>query len=305
MVDPFAEVVTLLQPSAPLSKLVSGAGVWNVHRANPGTPFYCVVLRGACRLAIAGSDPVALAEGDFVMIPAAFDFVVSSEHGGQDALDASKITHRDGEVRHGDPDAPPDVQMLVGHFVFGSPDAALLVSLLPALIHVRGVARLSTIVKLVGDEARENRPAREVILTRLLEILLIEALRSYSGTTTSRGLLRGLSDKRLSAALRQMHATPTKAWTVAALAKEAALSRSAFFDRFNRAMGVTPMDYLLSWRMALAKSFLLRQDAGVAEIADRVGYRSASTFSVAFTRHVGLPPTHYVRSVKNLAQAEG
>jgi AraC-like DNA-binding protein len=78
-------------------------------------------------------------------------------------------------------------------------------------------------------------------------------------------------------------------------AKEAALSRSAFFERFNREVGMAPMEYLLSWRMALAKNLLRKKEGNVAEIAERVGYGSASTFSVAFTRFVGVPPTRYAK----------
>ena len=92
-----------------------------------------------------------------------------------------------------------------------------------------------------------------------------------------------------------MHESPTKGWTAAQLAKEAALSHSTFFERFSRAVGVTPMEYLLRWRMAMAKNLLRRKEGGVAEVAERVGYGSASAFSVAFTRHVGLPPTRYAR----------
>lgn len=154
---------------------------------------------------------------------------------------------------------------------------------------------LPTLVQLVRDESRALRPAREVVLSRLLEVLLIEALRSTAETTASPGLVRGLSDGRLAAAIRGMHEHPTRAWTVAELAKEAALSRSTFFERFNRAVGVTPMEYLLTWRMALAKNLLRRNEGRVAEVAQRVGYSSASTFSVAFTRHVGRPPSQYAR----------
>jgi transcriptional regulator GlxA family with amidase domain len=139
------------------------------------------------------------------------------------------------------------------------------------------------------------RPARDVILERLLEVLLIEALRSTAGIAASPGLLRGLADERLAVAIRHMHESPTRPWTVAQLAKEAALSRSAFFERFSRTVGVAPMEYLLAWRMALAKKLLRQKEAGIADIAGRVGYSSASTFSVAFTRYVGLPPTRYAR----------
>jgi transcriptional regulator GlxA family with amidase domain len=199
------------------------------------------------------------------------------------------------EFRIGDPDSPVDSRMMVGYCSFGSPDASLLVSLLPQLVHVRGEERLATLVQLVRDESRGQRPAREVVLSRLLEVLLIEALRSTAETTASPGLVRGLSDCRLAAAIRGMHEHPTRAWTVAELAKEAALSRSTFFERFNRAVGVAPMEYLLTWRMALAKDLLRRNEGRVADVAQRVGYSSASTFSVAFTRHVGRPPSQYAR----------
>ena len=100
-----------------------------------------------------------------------------------------------------------------------------------------------------------------------------------------------------------MHEHPAHAWTVVELAKEAALSRSTFFERFRGAVGVAPMDYLLTWRMALAKSLLLRSEGRIAEIAQRVGYSSASTFSVAFTRHVGRPPSQYAREEQAAADS--
>lgn len=193
------------------------------------------------------------------------------------------------------------MRMVAGHCSFGSPDASLLLSLLPQLVHVRGEQRLATLVQLVREETREQRPAREVVLSRLLEVLLIEALRSAPQTHTSPGLVRGLSDGRLAAAIRAMHEYPKRAWTVAELAKEAALSRSTFFERFSRTVGVAPMEYLLAWRMALAKDLLRRNEGRIAEIAQRVGYSSASTFSVAFTRHVGRPPTQYAREEQSVA----
>jgi len=161
---------------------------------------------------------------------------------------------------------------------------------------VRGVERLSTLVRFVGEESRERRSGRDLILSRLVEVLLIEALRSTQGEQAGPGLLCGLSDARLAAAIRQMHGNPARSWTVAQLAKEAALSRSAFFDRFTRAVGLPPMEYLLGWRMAVAKDLLRREDLGLAVVAERVGYSSASTFSTAFSRYVGQPPGRYARA---------
>jgi AraC-like DNA-binding protein len=307
MTDPLAELVALLQPAAPYSKLVSARGAWSVRREEYGRPFFCVVLEGSCRLAADGEAPLILQEGDFVLIPAASGFTTSSlEPPGPEVRDIPRCCLPHGEIRHGLQEGPPDVRLLVGYCVFGSPDAALLVSLLPRLVHVLGESRLATLVQLVRDESTAQRPARDMVLARLLEVLLMEALRSTAGSAASPGLVRGLADERLAAALRRMHEQPAHPWTVAALAKEAALSRSAFFERFNREVGTAPMEYLLAWRMAMAKDLLGRQEGGVAEVAERVGYGSASAFSVAFARHVGVPPGQYGRGAFQLnAQLNG
>ena len=163
------------------------------------------------------------------------------------------------------------MRLLGGYFVFDSPDAELLVSLLPALVHMRGADRLTTLTRLLGEEARERRPGRDLVLSRLVEVLLIEALRTLQGDDTPPGLLRGLADTRVSAAIRRMHGDPARSWTVVELAREAALSRSAFFDRFMRIVGVPPMEYLLAWRMAVAKDLLRRHDGTLSEVAERVG----------------------------------
>lgn len=160
---------------------------------------------------------------------------------------------------------------------------------------LRGIQRLTVLVALIGEEARQQYPGRDLILTRLVEVLLIEALRSSSGEDAHPGLLRGLSDVRLALAMREIHNNPGHSWTMAALANKAALSRSAFFDRFTRAVGMPPMEYLLAWRMAVAKNLLRHRNFGLVEVAERVGYSSASAFSTAFSRHVGQAPGRYAR----------
>lgn len=235
-----------------------------------------------------------LEQGDFVLVPAAFDFTVSSLEPPADGEETAYVFRPDGEIRHGDPNASPDVRMLVGYCVFASPDAGLLVSLLPQLVHVRDEQTLTTLVSLIYAEFRARRPGRDVVLARLLDVLLIEALRSAPGSAASPGLVRGLADDRLAVAMRRMHEQPSASWTVAELAQEAAMSRSAFFARFSRLVGVTPMEYLLGWRIALAKC-LLRDGVTVGDVAERVGYSSASAFSVAFTRNVGRAPAHFAR----------
>lgn len=297
MADPLSEVISLLQPAAVFSKGISGAGRWAVRHSDVGHPSFCAVQEGTCRLEIEGQDPIVLEAGEFVLMPATADFTLSGLEAAEPVSMSPPVTPPSaGEVRHGRQEGPAEVRLLSGYFVFGSDDAALLASLLPELVYVRAEKRLAILVELVGEESHGQRPGREHVLTRLLETLLIEALRSASGAATSPGLLRGLADTRLSPAIQHMHESPERQWTVEELATEAALSRSAFFKRFTRTVGLRPMAYLLAWRMALAKKLLRGNECGLAEVAERVGYGSANTFSTAFRRHVGQPPAQYARS---------
>ncbi|HTN87469.1 MAG TPA: AraC family transcriptional regulator [Sorangium sp.] len=297
MSDPLSEVIALLQPRTVFSKLISGAGRWGVRYSSFGQPSFCAVLEGSCRLAVDGERALTLEASDFVLLPATPGFTLSGFEPVRPARVDPKVTPAPtGEVRHGTRGGRPDVRLLGGYFVFDSPDAALLVSLLPALLHVRGVERLSVLVRLVRDESNEQRSGRDLVLTRLVEVLLIEALRSTAAEDAPPGLLRGLADPRLAPAIREMHGQLARSWTVAELARTAALSRSAFFERFARTVGLPPMEYLLAWRMAVARDLLRRHDLGIAEVAERVGYGSASTFSTAFSRHVGQPPSRFARA---------
>jgi AraC-like DNA-binding protein len=302
MNDPLSEVVNLLQPRAVFSRRISGAGRWGVRYSAFRQPSFCVVLEGSCRLTVNGHRPVTLEGNDFVLLPATPGFTMSGfEPTRFESLDPQVTSKVSGEIRHGTRGGKPDVRLLGGWFVFDSPDAMLLVSLLPSLVHVRGVERLSVLVRLVGEESSEQRPGRDLVLTRLVEVLLVEALRLAPGEGASPGLLRGLADARVAPAIRQMHGQLARSWTVAQLAKTVALSRSAFFERFTRTVGLPPMEYLLAWRMAVAKDLLRRRELGLAEVAERIGYGSASTFSTAFSRYVGQPPGRYARETTQTA----
>jgi len=297
-IDPLSQVIALLKPRAVFSKVISGAGRWGVRYTQFGLPSFCALLEGSCLLSVDGEETLTLAAGDFVLLPTTPGFTMTSLEPGTPApIDARKaaLNTSGSEIRHGTRGGRPEVRMLGGYFEFDSPDSAMLVSLLPAVLHVRGSQKLPLLTQLVREESLERKPGHELVLTRLVEVLLVEALRTTSGEEAPPGLLRGLADKRLAAAFRHMHGDPARGWTMEQLARKSALSRSAFFDRFNRAVGMPPMEYLLSWRMALAKQLLRGDELAIAEVAERVGYGSASTFSTAFSRHVGQPPGKFAR----------
>lgn len=296
IVDPLAEIVTLLQPSASYSKLVEYAGRWRIRRDIQGKPVFFAVLEGECRVVSPGRPPIIVREGDFVLSPSTNDHIVESIDPPPHGAAMAPTELGEGRFRLGEAGAPVNLRMQVGICSFASADAALLVSLLPAMIIVRGEPRLALLLQLVSDETRHARAGRELVLERLLEVLLIEALRCGVDITSVPSVARGLSDDRLVSALRAMHARPAHSWTVADLAAEAAMSRSAFFARFSRIVGLPPMEYLLAWRMALAKRLLRTRELAIEHVAAQVGYGSASTFSTAFARHVGMPPMRYARA---------
>ncbi|MDH5821865.1 AraC family transcriptional regulator [Luteimonas sp. RD2P54] len=297
MTDPLSQVVGLLHPRAAFANVISGKGRWAVRYVEYGRPSFCIVLDGGCRLAVDGHAPFVIGAGDFILLPTTPAFTLSSEDPPAPVpLDPDALPSDGSEVRYGDPGGAPDMRSLGGAFLFGNADPALLVSLLPAVVHVRGAARLAQLVAMVAEETTHPRPGGEAALSRLVELLLIEAMRATTAGDAPPGLLRGLGDDRLAAALTLMHAHIDRPWSVAQLADAAALSRSSFFERFTRTVGAAPMEYLLAWRMQIARQLLREGGLRVAEIAERVGYGSTSAFSVAFRRRVGVAPSGYVRA---------
>lgn len=296
MADPLAQIVNLLQPGAPFSKCVTGSGPWRVRRTQSPNPYYVAVLDGSLRYWDRESGEVAVNAGDFILIPSAQDFMMWSAVPSSDKdMVTDPVILPGGGYRVGRIEGPIDMRALVGYCIFQSDDAALLSSLLPELVVVRGEHRLAMLMQLLGEEAVGSKPGREMVLQHLLEVLLIEAMRSSAELGDNPGLLRGLSDERLAVAIRAMHAEPGRGWTVAELAREAALSRSGFHDRFLSVVGMAPIEYLAAWRLTLAKDLLRKRELSVSAIARQVGYSSASAFSVAFSRSVGVSPARYAR----------
>ncbi|WP_338892671.1 AraC family transcriptional regulator [Rhodococcus sovatensis] len=295
MSDPLSEVVQMLRPQGVFSKRISAAGAWGVRYTAFGQPGFSVVLEGSCRLAVDGEPEIVMHKGDFVLLPTTPAFEISGFCDVEPiSMDPLQMTDDDLDVdySHG---AEPEVRILGGSFVFDSPDAALLSALLPTVVHVRGVERFEALVSLVADEALRDRPGRTLVLTRFVEILLVEALRTTVTPQTPPGLLRGLADRKLSPAIHTMHEHLDTPWTVAQLATVASLSRSAFYERFTRQIGMPPMEYLMAWRMAVARELLRHDDLGLLEVGRRVGYGSASAFSTAFSRYTGESPSGYAR----------
>ncbi|MBA1273360.1 AraC family transcriptional regulator [Stutzerimonas azotifigens] len=296
MMDPLSEVVRFLHPRAVFANVVSGKGNWAVRYSRYGLPSFCIMLEGSALLVVDGHEPISISAGDFILLPSTPGFMLSSFAPVPPVyLNPHDIAGGSDELRYGEQGGAPDMKSLGGTFLFDCVDPGLLMSLLPDVVHVQGSTRLQQLVQMVGEESAVQKPGSDFMLSRLVDLLLVEAMRSKTTESAPPGLLRGLGDERLAPALRQMHAHVEHPWTVDQLGKAAALSRSAFFERFTRTVGVAPMEYLLAWRMRVAQELLRRDGLSISDVAERVGYGSASSFSFAFSRHVGQSPSRYAR----------
>lgn len=295
--DPLSDLIALLRPNTAISKPITGRGAWGVRYATHNAPGFTIILKGTCWLTLEGEAPLKLDKGDFLLLPATPAFTLSSQPG----IACEPREPMDTPVRHGEQDGEADFQSLGGTFRMEPANAQLLLALLPCMIHVpvsegRSV-RLRRMIDLIIDECGGDEPGKDMILQRMLEVLLVEALRwqGIASGADHAGLISGMRDPALARVLGAMHADVRANWTVAGLARIAGQSRSAFAARFGAVLGCGPIEYLARWRMALAKDALLRGAKTLDRIADEIGYESASAFSTAFRKRLGCPPGKFAR----------
>ena len=298
--DPLSDMIALLRPSAAMSKPITGRGRWGVRYGAHAAPGFTIILDGECWVALDGQDAMRLTKGDFLLLPSTPAFTLSSHPGI--ACETREPGHT--PIRHGEQDGAPDFISLGGTFRIEQVNAPLLLTLLPRLITIPASegrsARLGLLIEGILEECLGDDPGKDMVLQRMLDLLLIEALRWRSVATQDGqgGLLGAMRDPALGRALRAMHADVRAGWTVAGLARIAGLSRSAFAARFGQALGCGPIEYLARWRMALAKDALIQGNKTLDGIAEDIGYDSASAFSTAFRKRLGCPPGRFARTLK-------
>jgi AraC-like DNA-binding protein len=298
--DPYEEVILLMHLRTVMWKRVEGRGRWAIRFRGTGHVKFGIVASGTCTLTGVGA-PRELAQGDFLLLAAPPEFTFSGA-GGTVAADGDAVPPgvSDTVITLGTGAGEP-ARLLCGHVELATANADLLLGLMPDVIHLRAgdhaAERTAQLIDLLKDEALAGRPGGGLVQERLAEVLLIEALRSRQprASTTQSGLLRGLGDPQIAAALAAVHADIRRPWTVAELADTAHLSRSTFAQRFVELVGTAPIDYLVAWRMAVAKDALAR-GATATQVAVAVGYGSSSAFSSAFHRHVGIRPGQFART---------
>jgi AraC-like DNA-binding protein len=303
--DPLTQLIKLLRPHGLRWKRLHATGDWALQfRGHDGMSF-CMVGKGMCEIQLEGQQQEHLGEGDLVLLVAPPRWVLMK---GPDAQleDFERVyAGVDGNTAFiGQTDSGPVTQLLGGEISFEPGNSKLLRDVLPAMLRIPSLeshsGRLQTLLEWIGNEAVSNRPGRDLILERLLEVMLVEALRlNPHDASITHGVLAAMADPQLATALHVMHAQFQRNWTVRQLASVSGMSRSVFAERFARVSGLTPIDYLLHLRMAIAKDMLLFTGKRPSEVAFLCGYNSIASFSTAFRRIVGSSPGAYAKVASN------
>lgn len=311
--DPLSEVLHAVRLTGAVFLSAHFTAPWCISVAI--TPDYCapylkkpaqmigyhVVIEGNLLVALEGGPMVEVRAGEIVLFPQNDAHTLANERGIK-PVSAHELVQPspDGglsRIRHG---GGGTATRIVCGFLASEEDYNPLFSTLPKALKIdirSGASRewIEASVRFAAEELAEGKLASSNVMTRLSESLLTEAIRQYSATLTdeSVGWLKGLKDPYVGRALALIHQRPAASWSAELLAREVALSRSAFVDRFTSLVGMPPIRYLTVWRLQTAKLNLRKGSRTIAELAQSVGYKSGEAFSRAFKREYGLSPAQW------------
>lgn len=185
--------------------------------------------------------------------------------------------------------------MVTGTYQLEGEISRRLLDALPPLVVIRDDERVSPLLPIFAQEVVKDEPGQEAVLDRLLDVILISALRAWFARPDAEvpAWYRANSDPVVGRALRALHGDPAYPWTVANLARAAGVSRAALARRFTELLGEPPMTYLTTWRLTLAADLLREPSATIGAVAEQVGYGSPFALSTAFKRVRGVSPKEF------------
>jgi AraC-like DNA-binding protein len=300
-VDPLGEALHFLHMNGAFYSRCEFSAPWGLALPQmDDCLMFHVVTAGHCWLDVDGSAPVALGPGDLALLPRGEGHRLLSAPGQTTqelfALPRELESERYELLRLSGGGAA--TSLVCGAVRFEHPAARQLVRLLPQVLTVEASRSpradwMHATLGLMADEAREMRPGGEAVVTRLADILVIQAIRNWldAAPAARTGWLGALQDPQLGRAIAAIHRDPAHPWTVASLATLACVSRSAFAARFTQRVGMPAMQYVAQWRMHLALGWMqARNGESLAQLANRAGYQSEAAFSRAFKRFNGVSP---------------
>ena len=264
--------------------------------------FYHLLTEGECVAGLDDGQKVAVSAGEVVIFPHG-DAHIMSNGPGANTVDYEDYLHRilgqgltsarlggGGEV----------TRFVCGYMACDSQLSGVLLAGLPPILKVpirddaAGQWLESSIRFSVGEKCADGAGC-EIVLSKLSEVLFVEAIRRYLANAPSEqtGWLVAARDPEIGRTLALLHRNPAEPWTLATLAREVGISRSVLADRFRHYMGEPPMSYLTRWRLQLGARMLKSSSRSVADIAAEVGYESEPAFNRAFKREFEVPPARY------------
>lgn len=307
-VDPLGEALHSLRMSGTFYCRSELTAPWGIDLpAMEDCLLFHVVTSGNCWVdGLAGSGPRQLRAGDFALLPHGQGHFLKSEPDSGVAklfdLPRELLSERYELLRHGG--GGDETILVCGAVRFDHPAARRVVRMLPEIIVIEATAPgndwiLST-VRFMIAEAQAMKPGGDTIITRVSDILVIQAIRSWieHDAKAKTGWLGALQDPRVGQAIAWIHRDPMYPWTVESLAAKIGMSRSAFAARFMSLVDEPPMQYLRRWRMQMAVTWLREEDTSVGELADRLGYQSEAAFNRAFKKAMGVTPGSIRREAK-------
>ncbi|WP_343213387.1 AraC family transcriptional regulator [Archangium violaceum] len=271
----------------------------------PGSPgaHIVVIARGGARLEVEGVEgAITLSAGDLALLPHGAGHTLRDAEGsplhelGKGECQRARGV---GTIRLGGDGAR--TALVAGSFRLGAVPRTPLFEGLPRVIHFtaddpKTSPTLASTVQLLIAESASSSPGATVIMSRLADILLVQALRAHiAGSQCQEHGLCALADPQIRKALSLIHERPSEPWTVESLATAVALSRSGFAARFSELVGEPPLEYLAKWRMTKAAQFLRESELPLSEVAETIGYQSEASFNRAFKRWGGIAPGAYRR----------
>ncbi len=303
--DPLGEVLHLLRLTGTLYCRADLTAPWGIAiPAIEECMVVHIVTAGRGWIEVDGDAPREFREGSLLLLPHGTAHTIRSAPDADAPvlfdLPVEKLSERYEIMRHGGGGERTQITAAVVRV-----DAAVvenLLALFPTVLQVDAwddaSGWLQSTLRFIATEARELRPGGETVITRLADILIIQAIRSWIDTTShaEQGWLAALRDEQIGRALVLIHREPGHPWTVASLAAAVHMSRSAFAARFTELVGQPAVEYLTGWRMQLARRLLRESAMPLAEIAERAGYGSEAAFSRAFKREFGVAPGRVRRS---------
>ena len=276
---------------------------WSLQVQDEAPLTVVAVVRDHAWVRFDDGDAVRLVPGDVALFRGPEPYVVASgpgvapqvviQPGGhcEDLEGNSVATAMELGVRTWGNDAGGSSVMLIGTYETDGEVSGRLLAALPRLAVVADVER--PLIDLLGAEIQRDAPGQQVVLDRLLDLVLVAALRAWFARPDGEApaWFRADGDPVVGPALRLLHHDPTRPWTVASIAAAVGVSRAVLARRFHELVGEPPMTYLTNWRLALAADLLRDPAATVGGVAAQVGYTSPFTFSTAFKRVYGASPS--------------